>query len=490
MMPRTLYAKLALALTLVLMGVGLFYVLLSSWLGKHYQQEFLQHLNRDLAAKLVAERRLVRDGVLDRQALKETFHHYMTVNPSIEIYLLDQQGAILAYSADPGKVKRDWVDVRPLQAFIGGEALPVLGDDPRDPMGRKIFSATRLPSVHGAVGYLYVVLRGEEYARMERQFLNNLLLKLSGSAVIVSLLLGLLLGLVLFRWLTHRLELLGRQMHRFSDADFSQPFPYPEDTCRDDEIECLGRHYNSMAERIRHQIEDLKRQDVLRRELVTNVSHDLRTPLAALQGYIETLYLKSSAFDDATRSEYLKTALQHSRRLTRLVEELFELAKLDAHETEIRSEPFALAELVQDVIQKFRLQAEQRDIRLHMDGSRYLPFVDGDIALIERVLENLISNALRHTAEGGEVSVGLEQRQGRVVIQVSDNGEGINEQDLPHVFERLYRGGDPQRSGIHAGLGLAIARQIVQLHHSEMTVSSRPGEGARFSFDLPVRLLA
>lgn len=484
-MPRTLFARLALTLTLVLLGAGLLYAMLSSWLGNHYQQEFLQKLNRDLASNLVAERQLVRDGVLDQQALKNTFHHYMMVNPNIEIYLLDGLGEILSYSAEPGKVKRRSVALEPVKAFIRGDALPLLGDDPRHQERRKVFSATSLPSAHGRTAYLYIVLRGEEYARIERLFRDGLLLKLSGTSVLVSLVFALLSGLLLFHLLTRRLNLLGDQMQQFIAGDFARPFPYPETANKDDEIEYLGRHYNRMSELIRQQLEDLKRQDAVRRELVTNVSHDLRTPLAALQGYIETLQLKGHSLNEQDRTECLQTALLHSRRLTRLVDDLFELSKLDARETEATREHFSIAELVQDILQKFSLLADQRGIHLHMKGGHALPSVCADIALIERVLENLMSNAMRHTPEGGEVVVGLQAQNRTVRIQVSDNGVGIGERDLPHVFERGYRGGSPERSGNHVGLGLSIVRQIIELHGSEISVSSHPGQGTQFTFGLP-----
>ncbi len=487
-MPRTLFARLALILTLVLLLVGVFYALFSLSLGKHYQREFLQSLNRDLAANLVSARKLVQDGLLDQKALKETFHHYMVVNPSIEIYLLDREGRILSYSADPGVVKRSRVAIGPVRAFLRGASLPLLGDDPRDLAGSKIFSATRIPSVHGAEGYLYVVLRGEEYARIEQQFQNSLLLRLSGSAILVSLLLALLLGLILFHRMTRRLNLLGGAIQAFSDSNFTRTSPYPEAPKADDEIEQLGRHYNRMAGRIHRQLQQLQQQDELRRELVTHVSHDLRTPLAALHGYIETLRLKADDLDDATRAAYLDTALQHSRRLTRLVEELFELSKLDAHDIALHPERFSAAELVQDVLQKFQLEACRKDIALRMDCPEGLPFVNADIALIERVLENLLGNAIRHTPAGGEILAKLRVADDKVYIEIRDSGPGIDEADRPHIFERLYRGGNRERSDEHAGLGLAIARQIVELHHGDIRVSSEPGKGAVFSFPLPVQL--
>ncbi len=486
MMPRTLFAKLALALTLLLLGIGLLYAVLSATLTRHYQQEFLQSLNRDLASNLVTERKLIAEGVLDQKALKETFNHYMMVNPSIEIYLLDHNGTILSYSAEPGKVKRDHVDLQPVRDFLNGTEFPLLGDDPRSFERRKVFSATRIPIEDQPPAYLYVVLRGEEYERIEQLFQHNFLLQLSGAALLVSLSIGLAVGLVLFRLLTRRLHSLAHLMQGFNESNFTQHNPWQQHHRHKDEIELLGQHYNSMAERIQEQLDALKKQDILRRRLVANVSHDLRTPLAAMHGYIETLQMKEQDFDSATRSEYLATALQHSRRITRLVDELFELAKLDAREMQPKREPFALAELVQDVIQKFQLPAEERRIKLSMESNDLLPFVDADIAMIERVLENLIGNALQHTGSGGEVTVSLQLKESAVEVQVQDNGSGIAEHDLPGIFDRFYQANNNERNDHHAGLGLAIAQHIVRLHDGVIAVRSKVNQGTHFFFSLPV----
>lgn len=485
MMPRTLFARLALALVVLLAGIGLMYTVLSATLTRHYQQVFLQQLNRELAQNLIADRQLVNAGAIDQGALGETFHHYMVVNPSIEIYLVDLQGKLLSYSADPGKVKRKRIDLQPIHDFLANRTFPLLGDDPRSHDRRKVFSVAPIPSPQHPEGYLYVVLRGEEYDRIEQLFQDSLLANLSATAVAVSLAAGLLAGLLLFHLLTRRLRHLGQRMQQFETSNFTQFTPYEDRNASQDEIANLGQHYNRMADRISTLVADLKRQDEIRRELVANVSHDLRTPLAALQGYIESLKLKAAELDATTQTKYLDIALRHSRRLTGLVEELFELAKLDAHETQLHRERFAPAELVQDVLQKFQLTAAERGMRLRMDCAGPLPFVEADIGLIERVLENFLSNSLRHTPDGGEISVALQSRDPLVEIQVRDTGTGIPAKDLPHIFERFYRGTHNEHDNIHAGLGLAIAQRIVALHGGTIEVASTPGVGTVFSFTLP-----
>jgi signal transduction histidine kinase len=491
---RTLYSKLALTLIAILITIGLLYAVLSLFMTQHFQREVVQSLNRDLASHLIVDRQLLRDGMLDQAAIKKTFDRYMTVNPSIEIYLLDSTGKIMSYSADPGKVKRTHVRLDPIREFMNGKTFPLLGDDPRSHDREKIFSVASIMFQTGSNGYLYVVLRGEEYDRAEQFLRNNYLFRLSSAALLISLFVGLLAGLLIFHWLTQRLNRLTLLINNFWNSNFSRHTPYqlnqkqPAQTAMAprDEIDALGHNFNLMAERIISQLDSLKKQDQLRRELVANVSHDLRTPLATLRGYLETLQLKDDTLSDADRADYLSTALRNSERLSRLVEDLFELAKLDAEETTPHYENMSLAELAQDVIQKFRLQAENSNIRLQLEVHGSLPFVYADIGLIERVLENLISNALQHTGRGDEITISLTQTGDVIELQVSDNGCGISAAELPHIFNRFYQADNRHRSGHGAGLGLAISQKIIQLHHSSIRVTSTINEGTVFSFHLPV----
>jgi signal transduction histidine kinase len=241
-----------------------------------------------------------------------------------------------------------------------------------------------------------------------------------------------------------------------------------------------------MAQRITDQIQALTEKDSLRRELVVQVSHDLRTPLASLHGYLETLRMKESSLQSAERVEYLDIALRHSTRMRRLVEDLFELAKLDAKDIRPSIEPVALGELAQDVVQQYRLVAQRKGIHLALEGARELPFVSADIGLIERVLENLIDNAIEHTPSRGGISVSTRVQGHSVTLQVSDTGSGIPSEDLPRIFDRFFQAGGGSGDGQHAGLGLAIAKRILELHDSSIHVISKLGAGTTFSFSLPV----
>jgi len=277
-------------------------------------------------------------------------------------------------------------------------------------------------------------------------------------------------------------------METFAKSDFSKQVHVGLEVgppiCGSDEIDRLGITFNRMVQRIMEQMTELKQTDTFRRELVANVSHDLRTPLASLHGYLETLLIKEGKLTLEEQRNFLETAMKQSERLSRLVGELFELAKLDSHETKVHCEAFSLSELVQDVTQKFQLVAQTKHVALNTHFCADLPAVLADIGLIERALENLIQNALRYTPEGGIVTVALTHEEHKIIVRIADTGCGISEQDLPHIFDRFYRVDRHHRSE-GAGLGLAITKRILELHGNRIDVHSRLNAGTTLTFELP-----
>jgi signal transduction histidine kinase len=486
---NSLYARLALGLVALVILLGGLNLAVMLHAGRLYLQELNQQLNRTLAANLIAENNLrVENGRFDAATLEPIFHAYMVVNPSIEVYLLDDGGRILAYSALPGKVKRDHVSLAPVRSLLdGGRHLPIVGDDPRDRTGQKVFSAAPIGPIEHPQGYLYVVLAGEQLESAAAMLRDSYILRVAMYGVAGAALFGVIAGLWLLFRITRRLQRLDRAMSAFEAGDFSRLPPLQEfDTGPQDELSRLGRTFKTMAERITAQLGTLKQTDALRRELVANVSHDLRTPIASLQGYLETLLMKADTLSAAERSQYLHIAMRHSERLGLLVAELFELAKLESGHTQLRREAFAPGELVQDVVLKYQLPAREAGVHIETDIPPDLPFVNADIGLIERVLDNLLDNAVRHTPTGGRVTVTLEASGDRVNVQVADTGDGIPAEELPHLFDRFYQVKKNQReTGNGVGLGLAIVKRILELHAVSIAVYSSLRAGTRFDFSLP-----
>lgn len=488
---RTLYSKLAAVMLVLFALVGVLMVTVVIFSTDMYRQEVSQKLNRDLAQNLVKEKLLIKDKKINHAALEQVFHMLMVINPSIELYLLDPEGTILDYSAAPGKVKRERVSLDPVKAWLSGDAtIPLKGDDPRHISRKKVFSAAPILQQGELEGYLYVILVGEEYDTIAQKIQGSFILTMSSWLVMVGLVFAVTTGLVIFALLTRRLKKLAVGMNAFKGGESLDSIELPRATMQafpGDEVDHLSQTFREMGGRIEEQIEKLQKSDFMRRELVANVSHDLRTPLATLTAYIETMQLKEADLSGDERRKYLKVARKHCERLSSLVDDLFELARLDAKETKLNLEPFSLAELVQDVVQNYELTAKEKGINLTSNIGQELSFVKGDIGLVERVLENLIMNALRHTPKGGTVSIMLSTSDEYMKVQVLDTGVGIPEEALPHIFDRFYKIHSAETlPASFAGLGLAIAKRIMDLHGSSIDVESELNSGTCFTFSLPV----
>ncbi len=227
-------------------------------------------------------------------------------------------------------------------------------------------------------------------------------------------------------------------------------------------------------------VSELERNDALRRNLTADVAHELRTPLHIIQGNLEGIM--DGVYEPTL--EQMDLLLDETRRLARLVEDLRTLSLAEAGQLSLTKEPIPVRGLLEDVATSFSGQAEAAGIHLCVeakttDGVTFL----GDAGRMDQVLSNLVANALRHTDRGGSVWLRTEREPGWVCIQVADTGSGIRPEDLPNIFDRFWRD-DPSRQD-SSGLGLAIARQLVQAHGGRIGVESRLGQGTTFSIDLP-----
>lgn len=485
---NTLFAKLSTALLLIVASMGTAFLILDRINTRAYYEELSQHLNAPIAMYVTQQRQLISNGVPDLDSLRDLAGHAMVINPTAEIYLLDKEGNILGHNLPTETVLTSSVDLSPVLTLIDGATrFPLHGDDPRNPSSQKIFSAWPVASDDGTEGYLYVVLGGQKYDALASNIGDSYVARASVFAIVTIVLFTAVVGLLVFGLLTRRLKRLNREMRRVAASGFEAEPALSRASGSRDEIDALANAFIDMSAQIRQQIDQLTENDRLRRELVSNISHDLRTPLAAMQGYIETLIIKSQSMSAEDRDRYLRIAQKHSLRLSSLIGDLFELSKLDAGSVTPRVESFSLPELVQDTAQGFALESERKSIALHVEVGSSAAITMGDIGLIQRVLENLVRNAIQFTPEGGEVTISVSERPNAVAVAVSDSGPGIATEDVTRIFDRFYRARDGEEArSDSSGLGLAIVKRILDLHDTRIEVVSRPNAGTRFEFELPL----
>ena len=483
-MLNSFYAKLSALFLVLILGLGIVLAVLGGRTAQRYADEVEQKLNRTLAEEMVPRFEPLLEDSIDYAGIRSKIKDMTGINRRIEIYLLDREGTVKASFASPSaEIEQKTIDMAPIRRFMRGGELPILGDDPRQDGTDKPFSVASIEIMGREHCYLYVILGSEQYASVAGMIGDSYIIQgaLTGLALILLVVGGL--GLLLFRRLTQRLRHMQDVVAAFEQGDFDRRI----EEGSDDEIGQLAACFNRMADTLDETMEELRQADRMRRELVANVSHDLRSPLASIQGYLETVHMKDGRLDAEERQRYVKTALRNAQRLSDLVGELFELSKLETEQIEPSVEPFPIAELVQDVVMQYQPRAEEKDVDLQAELPERHARAEADIGLVERALSNLIDNAIHYTPEGGQVRVHVSNQTHEVSVEVRDTGPGIPEDDLPHIFERFYRvdkSRDRDRGG--AGLGLAIAKTILELHDRTLEVESTVGKGTTFRFRLPV----
>lgn len=485
-MLNSFYAKLSGLFLVLILGLGVILALLGGRAAQRYADEVEQKLNRTLAEEMAPRFEPMLKDSIDYADIRSTIENMTGINRRIEIYLLGREGELKASFATPSDaIEQEQIDMEPIRRFMQGEELPILGDDPRHEGQRKPFSVAPIEIMGEEDCYLYVILGSEQFASTASMISDSYIIQAALVGLGIILLVTAGLGLVLFRRLTKRLRRMQGVVAAFEEGNFD---PRMEVTT-DDEIGLLGRCFNRMADTLVETLEELRQSDRMRRELVANVSHDLRSPLASIQGYLETIYIKDGTLDTEERQRYVKTALKNTQRLNTLVNELFELSKLETKQIEPSIEPFPIAELVQDVVMQYQPQAQEQNVDLQAELPERHARVAADIGLVERALSNLIDNAIHYTPEENWVRVRVDNDHDEVCIEVEDSGPGIPEDDLPHIFDRFYRVDKSRgRDQGGAGLGLAIAKTILELHGRSLEVESSVGEGTTFRFRLPVEV--
>jgi two-component system OmpR family sensor kinase len=486
---NSIFRKLVTVLLLFGLLMSMIFVIIMRYSHTIYHQEAQQKFHVEVASQFAVLAGWTPSGWADPHAVSTVFANLVTANQQFRVFILDRDGIVLSHYPDNFSLGSNHVSLTPIRKILQPKMhLPILGDDPATKNGQQIFSATQLYGDSRPEKYLYVTLHNEEDGEAANGLRLAYLTREGMWLIFACLTLALAGGSLSLNFIVRPLNQLASTMDGFREDHFKADLTGQlEPFSSGDEIDVLSATFYRMAQQMQVQMRLIEQSDSSRREFFANVSHDLRTPLASIQGYLETLSIMNDSLASTDRQQYLQIALSQSRSLSHLIDTLFYLAKLDSGQIALQPEQFRIEEVVQDVVQKFALQAQKQNIRLEMDGCDKLPFVCADLGLIERALSNLIDNALRHTLEGGSVRLRMQHIDKKIWVSVIDSSGGISESDLPHIFERFYRGhGVLGNAAVNAGIGLSIVSRIVAMHGETVEAGNALGLGAEFRFSLSV----
>lgn len=488
---NSLFSRLLLSASLVV-----FILILALWQWFQFNQEFSrdqvqQSLHRDLALHMSHINPLLSQGITSDAALKEAFHDFMLLGPSFEIYTLDTLGNVVAYDAKAEKIKRLRVDTHVLKNFIDGDELPIKGMDPRSANSKKIFSAAYLQSPNGKkTGYLYVIIGGEDFDMWQSLVSEHQAPRFWVGVALASILFALILFALLARYLTNPLSRLERDLGVLGSQKLSDGLSLPDEYRGSSEIQQLSLHINHLLEKISQQHQAINHQQQARHDFMLHISHDLKTPLTSLQGYIDTWLL----MPESERSrDLIEVAANSGRHLQRLLSQMLELAALENGQITPDFRPVELTHILHELVLIFAPRAKQQNVILDFELDSELTVLT-DPQLLMRVLSNLIDNAIRYTPAGGSITIKSRAHQSEELLHVnenpvwlcvSDNGSGMHKHEL-QALKQLKAKPTFNRSDVlpQLGVGLAIVRQLLGLLKCNIDIESVPGEGSQFHIEL------
>ena len=457
----------------------------------------------------------LHDDLLEQQRrspeqLTGLLYNLLLYEPASQLYLLDAEGRVLASTGQiqlPPGFKVALAPVRQAAAAAdsgnGAQAAYVMGDDPEFMSRGAVVAARALRQASiqrsSAIdGYLYLVCRKPGLQKQGLALWRSTVMSPALLPVLAVILLATALAAWIIVTVTRPLSVLSDEVAAAARAGFSAAsVPASAGATvaySDDEFGRLRSGFAALLATLRMQWDELKRLDHFRRESVSNLSHDLRSPLTATVACLETL--EQRWLGDAARGEdrrLVEVALRNTRNAAGMVRSLGDLALLDEPEFKLKPMKLDLAEVLDDIALRFADRAARQGIALHFSPRGSGPTVaEIDIELFERAVANLLDNALKFTASGHAIEIAAEHcdraEGGCVRITVKDDGAGIAPADLPHLFDRLYQSRDsvaPASSEEGKGLGLTIVKRIVELHGGKVSVASEQGRGTTVTIELP-----
>ena len=428
------------------------------WQKQTIEQRTKQSLHKDLARHMRDDNPLMVGTDYNPVALKSIFHTLMLIGPDFEIYFLDAQGKITTHAAPEGTELTEYVDLAPIHRFLANEAYPILGEDPRTPADPKVFSVAAIQELGSTVGYLYVLIGSNRHAVIANAQVDSSYIALA--ALVLISILGFAIGayMLVKRSLLNPIEQVTDKLQQQAEHDFRLE---PDFTKQVPELVPVARSYELMAKHIQQQFLHLEHQSSQRRQTLIQLSHDLKTPLSSVLGYLETWQLQNPESDPL-----IDVAYRNSNKLFEQLNALFDTAKQENELPTYEYQSIDFNRLLTLCEETFKSQLIAKRIQLNVTIAGSVSIV-GEQKLIERLMFNLMENAIRHAPHDGELSIvveqGAEDKRTRVTIQ--------NEVDNHAIKGSL-------------GIGTRIVQSILMLHHSVLE-TTKADNTFKQSFYLP-----
>lgn len=474
-----IFRRISILVFFIITILSAFFIIITYLASTYFYKSSTQLLNKDVASHIAKFTSPFETNNIDKKKADSVFYNAMVVNPSIEVYFLDTGGEVMYYQSPDTAIQLKKIPLNEINEFIssGGQKY-ITGLDPKHAGVKKIFSAAQVYKHHKLLGYIYVILGSSEYGNATSMLFGSQAWRLALEAFIVIIILSVFISVYYIKRLQRNYKKVISVLEEYKNGNFNAKFTLKDSN----EFAPITDAFNSMTGLLSANMKKLQKSETDRKDFIATISHDLQSPLSIIRGYAETIAVQDKYPVSPEHKEYLKLIQLKIIQVQKMVMQLTELSKMEEVNFKPEKEPFVLSEIVQETVNTYQLIALEKKVDLNCTQCKFHVWVNADISMMERVIQNLVDNAIKNTLTGGKIQVSISVEDDALIFDIKNTGK-------PLSFElfKWINGNSEELSDrpSYPGLGLLIVKKILRLHNSSLQASIDNSENA-FSFEMPV----
>ncbi|MEP6684369.1 MAG: HAMP domain-containing sensor histidine kinase, partial [Parafilimonas sp.] len=460
--------------------LGILFIIITYFASTYFYKASTQLLNKDVAKHIALFTSPFENNGINKKKADSVFHNAMVLNPSSEVYFLDTAGNVIYYQSPHTtiiEVKK--VQLNVIRNFIssGGENY-FTGIDPKHAGVTKIFSAAQVYKNDKLLGYIYVILGSSEYGNATAMLFGSHAWNLALIAFITIIIISLAISIYYIKRLQHNYKKVIAVLEEYKTGNFNAQFHLKENN----EFAPIANAFNSMTNLLSINLQRLQKSEADRKDLIATISHDLQSPLSVVKGYAETMMLQDGKLVSNEHYEYLKVILLKLAQVEKMVLQLAEISKMEEVNFKPKKESFVFSEIVQETVNTYQLIAAEKKIALKCTHCQNHIWINADISMMERVVQNLVDNAVKNTLPEGKIQVSINVKNSFLIFTISNTGNPLSP-ELLHWANSSEEELSVRPS--KAGLGLLIVKKILRLHGLLLMVTVNDCDNI-FTYKMPV----
>ncbi len=476
----TIFSRISILVFLIIAFLSVLFIIITYLASTYFYKSSTELLNRDVAKHIATFTSPYENNSINKIKADSVFYNAMVLNPSSEVYFLDTAGNVMYWqSPDTTVIQVHKIPLNDIKKFINSEGSTyVTGDDPKHAGVRKIFSAATVYKNDVLLGYIYVILGSSAYGNAANMLFSSQVWHLALEAFSVVMILSILISLYYIKRLQRNYKRVIAVLEQYGSGNFTAQFGLKDSN----EFAPITDAFNKMTVMLSNSMRKLQKSETDRKDLIATISHDLQSPLSIAKGYAETLLIKNDQAVLPEHREYLKLIQSKIVQVEKMVIQLTQLSKIEEVNFKPNKEPFVLSEIVQETVSTYQLIATERKVSLKCTQCKYHVWVNADISMMERVIQNLVDNAVKNTPASGNVQVSITVEDTFLIFMIENSGKL-----LPDNLLRWVNGSEEELSDrpSRTGLGLLIVKKILRLHNVSLQAIVKDDKNI-ISFKMPV----